>query len=140
MSTFFSPQSSLLTQYQVCQDAANNETSGYWAFAGILLGLSTVLLGAIIPLLFSPHGATLRIIILFLTLGMWLIYLMLFLILRRANRQQENIFSVMQTIESNLGMPHLPHHARGIPGWVFYAAMLIVLGLLWLMVLIVALL
>ena len=46
----------LRTEYQTCQQSANNETSGYWAFAGIFVSLSIVLLAVIISLLFSHHG------------------------------------------------------------------------------------
>ncbi len=132
----------LRIQYQVCQQAANNETMGYWAFAGIFLGLSTVLLGAVVNSLFNlqTHEPHFRIIVALLTLGMWIIYLALYLMLERVNRRQRGFLNRMGEIEKKTNMNVLQRDIPGIRGETLYGAILAILAAFWLAVLIIALL
>jgi ABC-type Na+ efflux pump permease subunit len=130
----------LRTEYQTCQQSANNETSGYWAFAGMFVALSIVLLAAVISVLFN-HYKNLGILVTFLTIGMWITYISLFAMLYRANKAQDKLFSRMMDIDksTNMKMRQLQNDKHGFPGWAWYGIILLTLGILWIIVLILAL-
>lgn len=137
-------QENLRTEYEVCQQAANNETSGIWSFAGIFLAFSSVILAAIIAAIFQKSWLLLLgFIDIFLSVGFWIIYYKIWEILKRANDTQKLIFMRMQCIENDLGNIHLRKMlaAEGIgtrgTGENWFKCILTVLSVLWLVVLIV---
>ena len=129
----------LLVEYQALQEAANNETSGYWAFAGIFLGLSAVLLGAVVAVLFSRHSyVRFGIIATVLTIGMWVVYGALLRMLDRANATQELWFRRMRDIERATNMAIRQQHSHGISGRTLYNIILKIFSLFWLLILVLA--
>ena len=94
----------LRIEYETCQQAANNQTAGYWAFSGIFLGLSSILLASIVSIVLKPqHDIFTRLLVLTLTLGMWAIFFSLWRMLNRANHAQRVLYDRMICIEKTLG-------------------------------------
>jgi hypothetical protein len=133
----------LRVEYEVCQQVANNETGGYWAFAGIFLAFSPILLAGIIAGLFhKEYILLLGFVTTFLSLGMWIIYYSLWRMLKRANCTQRKAFDRMVIIEKSLGdielRNNLDKSGIGIKGkgtrW--YQSILIVLSTFWLIILV----
>jgi hypothetical protein len=132
----------LRTEYEACQQAANNETMGYWTFAGIFLGLSSAVLAIIINVLLTDPGAKhLGLVVTFLALGMGIIYVALFQMLVRANNTQNKLFKRMKEIENATGMQmrKCQETVTGIRGQTLYGIILLSLGALWLVALVLAL-
>jgi len=138
-------RSDLQIEYQTCQQVANNATSGYWAFAGIFLALSSIILAVIITALFQEKWLVLvAFITIWLSVGMWTIYFALWQMLIRANETQGVVSRRMLCIEQILGTILMRQRlneadigTRGL-GARWYKLILIVLAALWLILLVTA--
>jgi len=129
----------LRAEYEVCQQVANNATSGYWAFAGIFLAFSSVILAGVFTMLFQwKHLPLLAFIDTFLCLGMWIIYFALWQMSERANYTQRIAFDRMRDIERMLQNMKLRRNldSGGIgirgKGASWYGLILLTLSALWL--------
>ncbi len=112
---------SKLVEYQVCQQAINSGATSYWTVTGIFVGLSGVLLGAVIFGIISnqslldrfvnmPSPTTsgqvfvVQILATFVGLGMLVVYYALWRWMRRVRYLQQQGFRRMREIELALWM------------------------------------
>ena len=94
----------LLTEYQVCQNSRNEQTSAFWAFAGIVLGFSITGFGFIVPNIFKIHSNNFKILTYVISGGVILIYICLCKVLAHINAVNELYQNRMIEIEELTGM------------------------------------
>jgi hypothetical protein len=94
----------LRTEYQVCQQYISSNSTGYWTFASIFLGLSTTALSFIVPNIFSIQAIGFKATVTIIAIGMFIIYCSLNKLLKRANKQNKIVFHRMRDIEKETGM------------------------------------
>ena len=128
----------LRTEYQVCQQAANGQSSSYWAFAGIFLGLSTAGFGLIVPNIFSIPITGFKIFVTFISVGMIAIYWILDFYLSRINTRNRLLHDRMREIETKRGMEaqHQQKGLKGVSGMCYWRMIIITLSILWILAII----
>ena len=95
----------LRTEYQVCQQGAQHESSTAWSFSAIFLGLSTGGLGFIIPEIFKHHrNDYFDILVTCISVGMLIILYALSYKRKRANLRMDVYYDRMREIEKVLAM------------------------------------
>jgi len=131
----------LRTEYQVCQQGASGISASHWTFAGIFLGLSTTVLGLIIPKIFEISGASnigFKIFVTFICIGMLVIYWALNMLLIRDNKRNQRYFNRMRKIDEITGMEIATEQNKpiGAPsGMLYWYAIIGTLGMFWLITL-----
>ena len=95
----------LLTEYQACQHESDSNSLSYWTMAGIFIGFSAVLLGAILYVITANtriDAFILRTIVSAVGLGMILILLLLWFWLKRTLYLMDINYKRMREIELDL--------------------------------------
>jgi len=134
-------EQALLAEYQVCQDARNEQSSSFWTFAGIFLGLSGAALGFIVPYIFKIHDNRFRILVIIIGFLMILIYVLIMGYLKHINGINRSFTDRMKQIEVHLGMGAIRNRdmRRGIRGACALCGIVAILSLIWIAVIVLSL-
>ena len=133
-------EQALLTEYQVCQDSRNEQTTAFWAFAGIFLGLSVTALGFLAPQIFRAHCTEFNTFLTVIGIGVILIYILILVYLRHINAINGVYTCRMRQIEHLTGMVVM-HNRSSVcgPGGTFVMRMMVViLSVFWIVAIVIA--
>ena len=123
----------LLVEYQVCQQAVSEKSSGHWSFAGIFLGLSMTAYGFVIPEVFQPHGLGFSIFVTIMSILMILIISFVHGLHLRMRKRTILLYRRMEKIEKLTGMNAQieQRDIGGTSGLNWWGLVIIALQLLW---------
>lgn len=127
-------EKALLTEYQVCQQAADGNSAGVWSFAGIFLGLSITALGFMIPSVFQPHSIGFSVFMTIIGVLIIIIYVAVDGLHIRMRQRTRMYYNRMLEIELRTGMVAKTRQyplTSGISGFIWWRVVIITLGLLW---------
>lgn len=129
---------SILVEYQVCQQSVNGQSSSYWAFAGIFLGLSTIGFGLIVPHIFILPNIGFKIFTTFAGGVMIAIYWILDFQRSRIITRNQLCYDRMREIETERGMEiqQRQKEVKGVKAVCYWRLIISILSILWIVTII----